>query len=120
MTITRDGKRALAWKFPAHKVTLLEIDGRKVTYNKYDMNVGLWPYNVVVTPNGKLALVNNNGNAGSADGQIDTVSVIDYVTVGDGLEGMAMSPQGDIAISVILGSLAKSAWHYKPTGRRRA
>jgi len=48
-----------------------------VTYNKYDMNVGLWPYNVVVTPNGKLALVNNNGNAGSADGQIDTVSVID-------------------------------------------
>ncbi len=126
VTITPDGKRALAWKFPAHKVALLEIDGRKVTYNKYDMNVGLWPYNVVVTPNGKLALVNNNGNAGSADGQIDTVSVIDleaspprvidYVTVGDGLEGMAMSPRGDIAISVVLGSLIKSVWHYKPNG----
>jgi len=27
--ITPDGKRALAWKFPAHKVALLEIDGAR-------------------------------------------------------------------------------------------
>ena len=41
------------------------------------MTVGLWPYNVDVTPDGKLALTADNGNSGAADGQVDTVSVID-------------------------------------------
>ena len=45
VVFTPDGKRALAVKFPNHKVALLEVNGRKVTYNKYDMPVGLWPYN---------------------------------------------------------------------------
>jgi DNA-binding beta-propeller fold protein YncE len=53
---TPDGKRALAAKFPGHKIALLEVNGEKVTYGKYDMAVGLWPYNVNVTPDGKLAL----------------------------------------------------------------
>jgi DNA-binding beta-propeller fold protein YncE len=77
VAFTPDGKRALAAKFPGHKVALLEVDGQKVTYKKYDMNVGLWPYNVAVTPNGKLAISANNGNSGAADGQVDTVSIID-------------------------------------------
>jgi hypothetical protein len=43
-------------KFPAHKAALLDMgaDG-KVTYNKYDIVTGLWPYNVDFTPDGKLA-----------------------------------------------------------------
>src|SRR2546422_6678716 len=45
VAITPDGKRALATKFPAHKIALLEINGQKVTYTKHDMPVGLWPYN---------------------------------------------------------------------------
>ena len=119
-----DGKRALAAKFPGHKVALLQIDGQKVTYTKTDIPVGLWPYNLSITPNGKLALTADNGNAGAADGHIDTVSVIDLeanpprvidkVVVGDAPEGFAISPNGKIAVAVLLkGSNSdKKAWFY--------
>ena len=113
VAITPDGKRALVTKFAAHKVALLDIDGQKVTYTKYDKNTGLWPYNVKITSDGKLGLAGNNGGAGSSDGQIDTVAVIDLdakprprvidqVVVGDGPEGLAVSPVGGWAASVIL------------------
>jgi DNA-binding beta-propeller fold protein YncE len=112
IAITPDGKRALVAKFAAHKVALLAIDGTKVTYGKYDMPTGLWPYNVAITPNGKLAIAGNNGGSGSADGQIDTAAiidmqadpprVIDQVVVGDGPEGLAISPTGAYAVEVIL------------------
>ena len=42
-----------------------------------DLAAGLWPYNLDVTPDGRLALTADNGNAGVADSNIDTVSVID-------------------------------------------
>ena len=63
VAFTPDGKRALAAKFPGHKVALLEVDGEKVTYTKRDIVVGLWPYNLDITPDGKLALTADNGNA---------------------------------------------------------
>jgi DNA-binding beta-propeller fold protein YncE len=112
VAITPDGKRALVSKFAAHKVALLNIDGTKVTYSKYDMPTGLWPYNVAITPDGKLAIAGNNGGSGSSDGQIDTAAiidmqadpprVIDQVVVGDGPEGLAVSPVGGYAVEVIL------------------
>ncbi|HEX7967382.1 MAG TPA: YncE family protein [Stellaceae bacterium] len=112
VAITPDGKRALVAKFAAHKVGLLTIDGTKVTYTKYDMPTGLWPYNVAITPNGKLAIAGNNGGSGSSDGQVDTAAIIDMeanpprvvdqVVVGDGPEGLAMSPTGRYAVEVIL------------------
>src|SRR5919108_436583 len=74
VAFTPDGKRAVAAKFPNHKVAMLEINGQKVTYNKYDMPVGQWPYNLDVTPDGKLALTADNGNGGRSDGHVDTVS----------------------------------------------
>ena len=37
---TPDGKRALAVRFPAHKVSVLDIAGDKVTYNKVDLPTG--------------------------------------------------------------------------------
>src|SRR6266478_2672273 len=77
VAIAPDGRRAFAVKFPGHKVAMLEINGQKVTYTKYDMPAGLWPYNIDITPNGKLALTADNGNAGASDGHVDTVSVID-------------------------------------------
>jgi DNA-binding beta-propeller fold protein YncE len=129
VAFTPDGKRALAVKFPGHKVALLEVDGQKVTYKKYDMNVGLWPYNIGVTPNGKLAISANNGNSGAADGQVDTVSVIDleanpphvidHVVVGDGPEGFVISPTGKIAVAILVGggNSAKTAWFYNRNGR---
>jgi len=125
---TPDGKRALATKFPGHKVSILDVDGEKVTYNKLDLPTGLWPYNVAVTPDGGIALTADNGNSGSSDGNIDTVSVVDLkaapprvidrVVVGDGPEGLAISPNGNLAVAAILrGSNAnKKAFFYNKTG----
>jgi DNA-binding beta-propeller fold protein YncE len=125
---TPDGKRALATKFPGHKVALLDVDAEKVTYNKYDMAVGLWPYNIDVTPDGRIALTADNGNSGAADGHIDTVSVIDLeakpprvvdkVVIGDGPEGLAISPTGKLAVALLLrgSNAAKSAFFYNRNG----
>jgi len=125
---TPDGKRALAVRFPAHKVSVLDVNGDKVTYNKVDLPTGQWPYNVVVTPNSKLALTSDNGNSGASDGSVDTTSVIDLeasppriidrVVVGDGPEGLAISPKGDLAVAAILrGSNAdRKAFFYNKNG----
>jgi len=124
---TPDGKRALVTKFNDHKVSLLEVNGDKVTYGKLDLPTGLWPYNVAVAPSGKIALTADNGNHGQSDGSVDTVSVVDLevsppriidrVVVGDGPEGLAISPSGDLAVAVILaGSNNKSAYFHKQNG----
>ena len=98
VAFTPDGKRALAVKPTSHKIALLDVSGLNVTYTKYDLRVGLTPYNIDVTPNGKLAIV---ADLGESDGHIDTVSVIDLeatpprvidrVAVGDAPEGRAGS-----------------------------
>ena len=110
VAVTPDGKHALAVKSAANKVALLSIDGQKVTYGKRDLPAGIFPYNIVVTPGGKLALTADTGNGGSSDGNVDTVSVIDleadpsrvidHVTVGDSPEGLAISPKGDLAVTI--------------------
>jgi len=124
---TPDGKRALAVRFPAHKVSILDVAGGKVSYSKIDLPTGQWPYNVVVTPDSKLALTSDNGASGSSDGSVDTTSVIDLtanppviidrVVIGDGPEGIAMSPKGDLAAAAILrGSNMKNAFFYHKNG----
>ena len=125
VAISPDGKLALAVKAATNKVALLKIDGQKVTYDGYDMSVGVFPYNAAVVPGGEIAIVNNNGGGGYSDGGVDTVAiidmkatpprVIDYVVVGDGPEGLAVSPTGKLAVSVILngaGNVAKSAFFH--------
>ena len=128
VAFTPDGKRALAGKFPGHKVALLEVDGQKVTYTKRDLAVGLWPYNLDVTPDGRLALTADNGNNGGSDGNVDTVSVIDLeanparvidkVVVGDAPEGFAISPTGKLAVAVLLrgSNNAKTEFFYNRNG----
>jgi DNA-binding beta-propeller fold protein YncE len=128
VAITPDGKRALAVKPTANKVAVLSIDGRKVRYDKYDMVVGAFPYNIDIAPSGQIALVNNNGANGQADGNVDTVSVVDleltpprvvdFVVVGDGPEGLAISPKGNLAVSLLLrGSNAdRKAFFYRKNG----
>jgi DNA-binding beta-propeller fold protein YncE len=128
VAFTPDGKRALAGKFPGHKVALLEVDGSKVTYAKRDLAVGLWPYNLDITPDGRLALTADNGNNGGSDGNVDTVSVIDLeanpprvidkVVVGDAPEGFAISPTGRLAVAVLLrgSNNAKTEWFYNRNG----
>jgi DNA-binding beta-propeller fold protein YncE len=112
VAITPDGKHALVAKPVANKVALLNINGTTVSDSGYEMITGVFPYNVLITPDGELGLVNNNGASGTSDGQVDTVAVIDMtlspprvidqVVVGDGPEGMAMSPNGDYAVSALL------------------
>ena len=127
VAIAPDGKRALVVKSGANRVGLLDIDGQKVSNaqvdgKNYDMATGLNPLNVQITPDGKLAIVNNIG--GGQDGQLDTVAVIDMeanpprvidqVVVGDGPEGLAMSPAGGYAASLILnctGGTPKTAFY---------
>jgi DNA-binding beta-propeller fold protein YncE len=128
VVFTPDGRQALAGKFPGHKVALLEVDGQKVTYTKRDLAVGLWPYNLDVTPDGKLALTADNGNNGGSDGNVDTVSVIDLearpsrvidkVVVGDAPEGFAISPTGKLAVAVLLrgSNNSKTDWFYNRNG----
>jgi DNA-binding beta-propeller fold protein YncE len=127
VVFTPDGKHALAVKSPDNKVAILDVDGDKVTYNKQDIATYLFPYNVVVSPNGKLAITADNGNNGSSDGNLDVATVIDledphphaiaHITVGDAPEGLAMSPKGDLAAVLnVDGSNNKQAWFYHPTG----
>jgi DNA-binding beta-propeller fold protein YncE len=127
VVFTPDGKRALAARSPGSKLSVLDIAGDKVTYNKLDLPTGQWPYNVVVTPDGKIALINETGGGGSSDGHVDTTSVIDLeanpprvidrVVVGDGPEGLAMSPKGDLAVAAILnGNNNKKAFFHQKNG----
>jgi DNA-binding beta-propeller fold protein YncE len=124
---TPDGKRALALRPPVNKVSVLDIADGKATYNKVDLPTSQWPYNIVITPDGKLALVNETGGGGSSDGHVDTTSVIDLaanppriidrVVTGDGPEGLAMSPKGDLAVAAILrGNNMKKAFFYEKNG----
>jgi len=127
VAISHDGTKALAVKPVANKVAFLRIDGGKVLYDKYDMPTGIFPYNVDIAPSGHIALVANNGAAGAADGNVDTVSVIDldaspprvidHVVVGDAPEGFAISPKGDLALAILVaGNSDKKAFFSRKNG----
>ena len=129
VAISPDGKTALAVKPGTDKVAVLTIDNGKVTYDaKNDLPANNYPYNVAITPNGQLALIANTGGGGSSDGNVDTVSVvdmtakpihiIDHITVGDSPEGLAISPTGNIAVTVEArgSNRTKDTWYYHPGG----
>jgi DNA-binding beta-propeller fold protein YncE len=128
VAITPDGKRALAAKAGGNAVALLTIDGDKVSYDKRDLPTGLFPYNVAITPDGKIALSADNGNRGASDGNAKTIGVIDlgadpvrvvdHVMVGDSPEGLAISPKGNIAVSIEArgSNQPTSSWFYHKGG----
>jgi DNA-binding beta-propeller fold protein YncE len=129
VAITPDGKTALAVKTSVDKVAVLAIDSGKVTCDKKnDLPANNSPFNVAVTPNGKLALIANTGNGGSSDGNMDTVSVvdleakpiriIDHIMVGDSPEGLVISPKGNLAVTIEArgSSKSKDTWFYHPAG----
>jgi len=129
VAITPDGKTALVVKSAVDKVAVLTIDDGKVAYDKKnDLPANNFPYNVAVTPNGQIALIANTGGGGGTDGHVDTVSVvdltakpiriIDHITVGDSPEGLAISPKGDLAVTIEArgSSKSKDTWYYQPGG----
>lgn len=129
VAIAPDGKRALALKSAVNKVAVLAVEGEKVSYDKSaDLPAGIFPYNVAITPDGKLAIVADTGNGGSSDGNADTVTVIDleanpprvidHVTVGDSPEGLVISPKGNLVVTVEArgSNRPKQTWYYHPGG----
>ena len=129
VAISPDGKRALAVKPGSNKIAVLSIDNGKVSYDTgADLPGDNYPYNVSFTPNGQIALIANTGGGGSSDGNADTVSVVDmtatrihvvdHITVGDSPEGLAISPKGDLAVTVEArgSNRSKDTWYYHPGG----
>ena len=107
---TPDGKRALAVQVPGPQGRAARRQRRQGDLRQArpaDRPLALQRRD---RPDGKLALTADNGNAGASDGNVDTVSVIDleanppriidHVVVGDGPEGLAISPKGDFAVAV--------------------
>jgi DNA-binding beta-propeller fold protein YncE len=124
-----DGRRALAAKFPGHKAAVLEVNGEKVSYAKQDIPVGLWPYNLDISPDGKIALTADNGANGRSDGSVDTVSIIDLeanpprvvdkIVVNEAPEGLVISPTGKLAVAMLLNGsdAARNAPFYHRNGK---
>ncbi len=128
VAITPDGKHALATKHTVNKVAWLDIDGQKVTYSKVDFGVGVFPYNVQITADGRFGLTANQGNAGVPDGGAGSVTVIDlkatpphvvdYLGIDHFPEGLAINPTRNLAVALALngsgGALSKDAWFAHP------
>ncbi|MGJ8692984.1 MAG: YncE family protein [Thalassotalea sp.] len=104
----------LATQFSAHAVSMITLSNDTLIRG-ITIPVGLWPYNVKVEPKGRYAVVANTGNKGLPDGNIDTVSIIalkgamshvvNTISVGDGPEGLAISPDGKyVAVALLQGS----------------
>jgi DNA-binding beta-propeller fold protein YncE len=129
VAIAPDGRIALATMQDDHKIAVLTIDGDTVSNTGRDLPVGLYPFNLDITPNGALAIIANSGKGGRSDGHIDTVTildlktdpihVIDHVTIGDGPEGVVVSPTGQIAVVGLLdgGDAPYDAFYYHRRGR---
>ena len=74
VAFTPDGKMALVTRDGDSAVSVLSIDGEKVTYNKRDLFPGIRPYGLVITPDGKTAVV---GLVGRGAGDNDAIASID-------------------------------------------
>jgi DNA-binding beta-propeller fold protein YncE len=105
---TPDGKRVLVTRDGDHMVTVLNVDGQKLSLANRNIRPGLKPYGADITRDGKMALV---ANLGYLAGDIDTIGVIDLqanpprtvdmVTVGFVPEGVRLSPDGKWAAVVL-------------------
>jgi DNA-binding beta-propeller fold protein YncE len=103
IAITPDGKSALVSRDGDSMVSVLHLDGAKVTIDPRPLTTGVRPYTVDITRDGTLAAVSNMGRG---DGDLDTVSLIDLtqkpfrtvetIGVGSSPEGLKFSPDGKI------------------------
>ena len=112
VAITPDGKTAVVTRDGDHRISLLAIDGSKVTYTKRDMVAAIRPYSLEIGPKGDVAVF---GHQGGGTGDADTISVIDMkakpprvvdtITVGQTPEGVSVSADGAyVAVTVMNGS----------------
>jgi len=125
VAFTPDGRRALVSRDGDSRISLLAIDGNKVTLEPRELHAGLRPYGLDVSPDGKWAAVTN---LGGGSGDADTISlidlrspnprVIDTVTVGQTPEGIFFSSDSRrLAVTVIDGSNKPQASPFHGTAR---
>lgn len=111
---TRDGRRALVTRDDAAAsfVSVLNVDGETVTKSNRDITVGIRPYGMGLTADGRWAVA---ANIGRGSGDADTVSLInlqrepfltvDTVSVGATPEGIQVSPDNrHVAVTIHNGS----------------
>jgi len=126
---TRDGRTALVTRNNDSLISILAVDGSKVTYTKQDFATGLKPYSIQVSPTAPVAIVAHVG-AGPTGGA-DTITVVDlaltppraveHATVGPTAEGIAISHDGKhVAVTVMDNTNApKASPFFNPAGRLR-
>jgi DNA-binding beta-propeller fold protein YncE len=101
LAFTRDGKNVLVSRDGDSMVSVLHVDGGKVTVDPRPITTAMRPYTLDVNASGTLAAVSNMGRG---DGDIDSVSLIDLtsapfrtvetVSVASSPEGLKFSPDG--------------------------
>jgi DNA-binding beta-propeller fold protein YncE len=105
---TPDGKRALVTRDGDSTITMLAVDGDKVSASGRNLFAGIRPYGADITPDGRYAVT---ANVGRGQGDYDTVSLIDLslnpprtvdtITVGPTPEGLTIAPNGKYAVVVV-------------------
>jgi DNA-binding beta-propeller fold protein YncE len=109
---TPDGRFALVTRDGDFFVTVLKVEGENVTLAGRDITVGMRPYGMGITRDGRWAAV---ANIGRSSGDADTVSLIslatepfrtvDTISVGPTPEGIQVSPDNrHVAVTVMNGS----------------
>jgi DNA-binding beta-propeller fold protein YncE len=108
VVFTPDGKRALVTRDGDSTLSILAVEGAKVTATNRNFHAGVRPYGADITPDGRYVVV---GNVGRGQGDNDTVSLIDMsmnpprtvdtITVGPTAEGVKVSPNGKYAVAVV-------------------
>jgi DNA-binding beta-propeller fold protein YncE len=121
ISFTHDGRAALAALRDEQGITVLDVEGSRVTNTQEGVTTGVSPYSVDVSSDGKWAVVSNvglpgmPGNVGRLYGDADSVTLIDvskrpfravqHFTVPSIPEGVAISPDGKwIAVQSMDGS----------------
>lgn len=113
-----DGRRAFVTRYGDSLISVLQVEGSRVTYAKQDFGAAARPYPIEITPTGDLAVVGHTGAGGA--GGVDLLSLIDltpavpraigHVTAGPTVESLAISPDGRyVAATVMNGSSAPKA-----------
>ncbi|HEX4329211.1 MAG TPA: YncE family protein [Burkholderiales bacterium] len=112
IAISPDGQMALVTRDGDHRISVLAIEQTKVEYIKRDMFAGQRPYGIHFASTSEFAVM---ANLGMNQGDADTISLIDTkvvpprvvetVSVGQGPEGIALSPDNKyVAVCVTNGS----------------
>jgi hypothetical protein len=125
VAIAPDGARAFVVENGENEVAVLARKDGALSYESaLDIPTGFNPYNIALTPDGKLGLVVNNGVHGHNasitvfDATGPHPHVIDTLAIGDGPEGFAMAPDGKSAVVLLLhgSTSAHDDWSYHPKG----